>query len=205
VATQPEEVEQPTDEATAEKPQEVENQFAAADEAGDPEPVQVEDIASRMGWVPKDKFRGPEEKWKPADQFILDGNDIKSAQSRELKEMRQTLDNVARTSGAIMAERLQQQHEALAQRYQAAVEKGDPDEAFALSQEIGHVVAQKRGAGTEQRPPAPEAVSWVENTKFMKPGTPDFDPIAAKRAIAICDEYARAGYSPAEQVAKTEA
>lgn len=201
---QEQKVEDQLDEEVAEKAEAVEEQFAAADAAADPdiEAPKVEDIASRMGWVPKEKFKGPEEKWKPADQFILDGHDIQTARSRELKEMRQTLDSVARTSGQIMADKLREQHEALSQKYAAAVEKGDPDEAFAASRDI---IALKMQDQPTRQAPAPEAVSWVENTKFMKPGTPDFDPVAAQRAIAVCDQYARAGFGPAEQVAKTEA
>jgi hypothetical protein len=194
------EQEQQLEEQQNEEQQAVEDQFAAADAEADPnEAPSVEEIASRMGWVPKEKFRGEDTKWKPADQFILDGNDIKSAQSRELKEMRVTLDNVAKTSGAIMAERLQQQHEALAAKYAAAVEKGDPDEAFKLSQQIGDVINRKSGATTERSAPDQATIDWVERNTWMKS-----DPVAAQRAIAICDQYARAGLTPADQVAKTE-
>jgi hypothetical protein len=202
--------EQQLEEQQENKGAEVAEQFAAADAGADPnagaapEPPSIEEIASRMGWVPKEKFRGDESDWKPADKFILDGNDIKSAQGRELKEMRRTLDNISKTSGAILAERLQAQREELAQRYEKAVEKGDPDEAFKLSREIISLGTPQ----PESRPmPDESTVQWVERNPWMKAGTRDYDPVAASRAVAICDQYARAdpNMPPAEQIRKTEA
>jgi hypothetical protein len=206
-----EEVQQAEGQQTEEQKVEVEDQFAAADEQGNPnpeapEPPSVDEIASRMGWVPKEKFRGEESKWKPADQFILDGNDIKDRHARELKEMRTTLDTVAKTSGAIMAERLQAQHEELERKYVAAVEKGDPDEAFKLGRQIDQIIDAKRN-GTDPARAAPDAstVQWVEKNPWMKPDSPQYDPVAVARAIAVCDQYAKANLPAAEQVQKTEA
>lgn len=184
---------------------EVADQFAEADDKADPndDPApNVEDIASRMGWVPKDKFRGEESDWKPADKFILDGNDIKSAQSRELKEMRRTLDTVARTTGAVMAERLKSQADALAAKYEGAVERGDTKEAAEALREHDQVMSRAQSSTASE--PAAEAIQWVDKNAWMKPG-PSFDPVAAQRAVQICDQYAKAGLPAADQVAKTEA
>src|ERR1700743_3022707 len=45
--------------------------------------------AGKKGWVPKDKFKGPPEKWKPASQFLADGDKFQKSTQRELLELRQ--------------------------------------------------------------------------------------------------------------------
>jgi hypothetical protein len=151
-----EEVQQAEGQQTEEQKVEVEDQFAAADEQGNPnpeapEPPSVDEIASRMGWVPKEKFRGEES-------------------------------------------------------YVAAVEKGDPDEAFKLGRQIDQIIDAKRN-GTDPARAAPDAstVQWVEKNPWMKPDSPQYDPVAVARAIAVCDQYAKANLPAAEQVQKTEA
>lgn len=179
----------------------VAEQFAAADAAADPnieeQTPSIEEIAGRMGWVPKDKFRGDEGKWKPADQFIIDGKDIQERQSRELRSIRETLDTVKATNATILAEKLREQHEQLASRYAAAVEKGDPDEAWDAANQIQRLQA---AAAAPRAAPAPETQAWVQkNGRVMS------DPLAQRRALEVCDAYARAGQSVAEQLSNTEA
>lgn len=191
------------EQAAAEAPEEVVETPEVEEEVA---PPSVDEIAARMGWVPKEKFKGEETKWKPAEQFILDGKDIQERSSRELKEMRVTLDTISKTSGQLMADKLQQQHKELAAQYAAAVEKGDPDEAFRVSQEISGVIAQKVAPAPPRSAP-PEATDWVERNPWMKPSAPQYDPVAANAAIAICNQYAVANPNmpPGEQIAKTEA
>lgn len=195
-------------EAVEEKSEEVAEQFAEADAAADPEatePPSVEDIAARGGWVPKEKFKGPADKWKPADQFLLDGHEIKDRVSRELREVRGTLDTLKRTSASIMADKLREQHERLARDYQAAVEKGDPDEAHKLSRAIDGVVQQRQAV--EAPGPAstsPDVDAWVEKNAWFDPKSPSFDPVANERAREICAKYAASGMPHPDQLTKTE-
>ena len=56
-------------EETAVEEAEVEEEKQEAPEA-DPK---LEDRAKRMGWVPKDKYRGPEDNWRSAEEFIAHG------------------------------------------------------------------------------------------------------------------------------------
>lgn len=197
MATNPEtQVEDPQAEVT-EAAEAVEEQFAAADEAAEPAPPTVEEIAARVGWVPQDKFKGPADVWKPAHQFILDGNDIKDRLSRELKGLRETTETIQKTTSSIIQDKLRQQAEELSAKYAAAVERGDPDEAFKLGKEILSVQDQ---ASPKPQGPAPETQAWVgKNQRLMS------DPVARQRALQVCDAYASEGLSTAEQLANTEA
>jgi hypothetical protein len=189
------------EEVVKDKSEEVAEQFAEADKQADPNEttVSVQEIASELGWVPQDKFKGPAEKWKPAEQFIRDGRDIQERSSRELKEIRTTLETIKATSGAIMADKLREQHATLAQQYADAVEKGDPDKAWQAANAISSLQAR---ANTPEpvASPAPETERWVQkNNRIMN------DPLAAQRALQVCDAYARAGQPVDQQLSNTEA
>jgi hypothetical protein len=178
----------------------VENQFAEADAKA--EPVGLEQLASEMGWVPQEKFKGPTDKWKPADQFIRDGKDIQERLSRDLKGLRETVETIKLTNSQTMIDALAKQHAELSQRYAAAVEKGDPDEAWRAANAIQQVQARAANIGAPQvAPVAPETENWVQrNDRIQR------DPIAWQRALQVCDAYARANpaSSPAEQLQYTE-
>lgn len=53
------------------------NTPAEGEENTTPEPknTETDDKARRMGWVPKDEFRGDPAKWRPADEFVKRGED----------------------------------------------------------------------------------------------------------------------------------
>lgn len=178
-----------------EKGAEVADQFAAADEKGEAAaPLSVEELAASIGWTPKDKFTGPEEKWKPADQFITDGRKAERNMKRSLEEMRATLNTVSKTSAAIMEDKLREQADALASRYEAAVEAGDTKAAAAALRDHDRIV--NRGTATERAAPSQDTVSWAEkNARVLK------DPLASQRAVALCEPYAKANYSAADQLA----
>jgi hypothetical protein len=157
-------------------------------------PPSVEDIASRMGWVPKEKFKGDEAKWKPAHDFIIAGKDIQERQSRDLKDLRTTMENVAKTTGAIMAERLETQKRELLAAHARAVEEGDPEAARQIARKIDQVEA------TDKPKPSPDSEAWVaKNPWFLE------DPLAHARAQEVAAIYARSGKSPAEQLEAAEA
>lgn len=62
------------------------------------EPNEVEQKALKMGWTPKDQFKGDPDKWRPADEFVERGENmlpiIKAQvkrQDREIAELKETL------------------------------------------------------------------------------------------------------------------
>jgi hypothetical protein len=186
--------------------QEVADQFAEADAAANPveETPSVEELASEQGWMPQDKFKGPAEKWKPAHEFLRAGKDIQERTARELKEVRSSIDVLTRTSGAIMMDRLAAQHAEFTKRYQAAVERGDPDGAAIALDSIRNIQAQAASAASPARTPqapARETEAWVAKHQRLWS-----DPVAQQDALAVCNEYAKRhpNSTPAEQLHYTE-
>lgn len=99
-----------------------------------PEVSADEDRARRMGWVDKEEFRGPEERWVPAKDFLERGED----NPRILKERYQKLDQrYAELSGSVkqmmrqMGEMHKSQHDRsvgeVKQARDAAAVEGDTD------------------------------------------------------------------------------
>lgn len=188
-------------EAATTEDQATADQFAEADAKGavEEEAPSIEDLASGMGWVPRDKFSGDEKEWKPAHEFIRAGKDIQRNLSRELKDLRGTLDTVAKTSAAVLQERLAEQRADLAREYQTAVDAGDHDRVWKAAQGLQQVDQRANEQIHQRSAPAPEALDWTQrNAKVMS------DPLAAQRAVQLCEPYARANYSAGQQLQAVE-
>jgi hypothetical protein len=50
--------------------------------------------AKDMGWVPKEEFRGPADRWKPAQQFVEDGENILPIVRAENKRLKGEIDDI---------------------------------------------------------------------------------------------------------------
>lgn len=73
-----------------------------ADEAAIAAAAAVEAEAAKMGWTPKDQFKGDPAKWRPADEFVERGKNMLpivqatvKRQERELAELRNTVQDFA--------------------------------------------------------------------------------------------------------------
>jgi hypothetical protein len=148
-------------------------------------------LAKDMGWVPKDQFTGSPEEWKPAEQFIRDGRDIQRETSRELKNVRQQLETIARTSASVVEQQVNERVEALTVKFNKAVEDGDNSAAFKISREIDQEVSKVKQPATSG--PSPEAQAFAERNAswFNKPG----NEYATARAVEICNMLAGQGYT----------
>lgn len=190
MATAPEELQPQPDEEDPNAPN------APEGDGGDPpsdEPDPYAPLAQKMGWVPKDQFRGPPEKWKPAEQFIIDGHSIQQQTSKELREMRQTLDVVSRTTGSIMEQRIAEERARLERLHSEAVEEGDTAGALQIAERLS-------GMKHAQVPqPASNADEWIQRNPWFNE-----DPLAKARAIEISDRLAAAGVPHAQQLEQVE-
>lgn len=158
------------------------------------------EIAREIGWVPRDEFDGPPEKWKPADDYIRAAPDIQRTYRTEIKSLNQKLDTIARTSASIVEQRVEERVAELAQRHQKAVDDGDPKAAFAIAREITSLT-NEAPSGPPQ--PTPEAQAWAERNSswFRQPG----HEYATARAIEITNMLQNQGITDhAQQLKITE-
>lgn len=157
------------------------------------QPSEVEQIARDLGWRPKEEFKGDEAAWKDPVEFIRAGKDIQSGMSKELKAMRETLDNVSRTSATIMQQELARQRADLEARYEQAFVEGDATAAQQIQQQIGRIDQ------AAVAPTAPEVNDFVKRNPWF-----NSDPLARDLAIQTADRLAKQGYGAAEQVKAAE-
>ena len=171
------------------------NAEPAAQESSEPTPY--DELAQKIGWVPKDQFQGDPEQWKPAEQFILDGRDIQRTTAAELKALRSTVETIGKTSATIVEQEVSRRTAELTDRYNAAVEDGNATEAFKLASEIHKV--QATPAPTANAPGA-EALNFADRNKawFQK------DALATATAVDICNRLAAQGYDNATQLDAAE-
>jgi len=168
-----------------------------------PPPDPVADLARTMGWRPKEQFKGDPNLWKPADQYIKAGAEIQRGLSRDLKDLRGTVDNMTRTQAAILEQTLAEQRDKLVARYNRAVEDGDAQTSFQVGRAIdnlnGQAQALQQQPGPQIAPPPPEAVNWVERNPWFNK-----DPLARDLALNVAERYANAGESADVQLAAAE-
>lgn len=155
-----------------------------------PDPA-IEAEAREMGWVPKDKFRGPEDQWRPAEEYLKRGKEllpIVNAENRKLRkqlddlkaEMTETVANLGRMNKVALDRQRQQieaQYEAYKERF---VELGDTKNYRAAD-------AQKRAALKDFDQAAEEAANTKEKEKSKD--TPPGDSKLSSRDQAAVDEW----------------
>lgn len=166
----------------------------------EPGPEPYAPLAEKLGWVPKDKFKGNPDDWKPAEDFILAGKEIQSKTSHELRELRSTIDRMGQTNAAILQERILEEREKAAQFYQRAVDEGDPDGAWRASQAI-NALDHRMATATQPQVPSvdPSVVEWASKRPWFHN-----DPLAQQLAVNTAQVYANAGKGTAEQLAAAE-
>lgn len=164
---------------------------------GDDQPSPYDELAQKIGWVPKDQFQGDPSLWKPAEQFILDGREIQRNSAAELRALRSTVDNIARTSSSIVEQQVAAREAELVERYNAAVDDGNAKESFAIAEQIAALKQPVNGARPQ---PPTESIAFAERNKawFQK------DALATATAVEICNRLAAQGYDNATQLDAAE-
>ena len=180
-------------------PEEVEDTPEVAKEEPEaPPPADpVEDLAREMGWAPKDQWRGDPDQWKDARTFVRSTADINRSISKEVRELRETTQRLAKTSGAIAEREIARGRAELEARFAEAVEAGDVQAANQARREIDQF---ERTAPIEpQEHPAVSEFKSRNDWYGKHKG-------ASAIAFAECDRLAQAGvFDPEAQLVAAEA
>jgi hypothetical protein len=169
------------------------------DEGDDtPSTPSVEELASRMGWRPKEEYDNPDKPWKPAHEFILFTHELERNRHSEIRGLKSQLDVMAKTTADILKDRLEAQRAELTSKYNELVEEGDAAGAFKVSQRL--VDIDRRVAQPQPVAPTPEGQEFAQrNASWFGQ-----DQAATLRAIEITNKLAAQGKSNAEQLQAAE-
>lgn len=154
----------------------------------------IADLASEMGWVPKEQYRGDPEKWRPADEFIREGRNIQRSMSDELRSLRGQMETFGRISSQLVEDKAAERDNYWRNQHRQAVEEGDLEGA---DKALGELRKLDTARTPETQGPSPEVNSWIEKNPWYRN-----DPLAQARAFEICE---RLKHLPvAEQLAQAE-
>lgn len=161
-------------------------------EVAEPAPLPtVEELATKLGWKPKDQWEGDETKYRGPVEFIEAGQHGKLV--REVRELKATTERMARTAAQTTARMLAEQEAELIAKYDQQVKDGDAAAAYATTQEISEVRAAKNE-------PDPSVADFVSRNPWF-----NVDPDATDFAAAISARLAQQGKSVKEQLEAAEA
>lgn len=159
----------------------------------EPQSLSVDDLATEMGWTPKDKWRGDPDKWRPAADFLKRTVDVNRSLSTEVKTIKQTVETMARTSAKLTERAV---NDALEKAHAAKVEAIEMGDVAAVAQ------ADKKIAELEAEAPHVAAAEPAPVTSF-KERNPWYgkDDSATKWAFTRAGQLGSQGITdPAEQL-----
>jgi hypothetical protein len=157
---------------------------AVADAAPEKTPTDImHEVASEMGWSPKEKWKGNPDDWRDADEFL-----------KRTPQMLKALKKQVESSNRIAADRMEKVRQKAIEdaeaRIAAAVESGDMDDARQAMADRDKAAAR----------PDPQAEAFaVKNSWF------NTNQAATQLAIAKAGEIANTGGSVAAQLEAAEA
>lgn len=136
----------------------------------------VESEAIKMGWSPKDQFKGDPSKWRPADEFVERGKNLlpilqatSKRQAREIDELKQSVKQFAEFSSRAEARGREQAMAALKAQRAEAIAAGDGatfDKADEALEELKSQAAASRQAKAPEV--SPDYAAWERNNAWVK-------------------------------------
>jgi hypothetical protein len=161
----------------------------ADNDAAPPELTDVEIVAQDIGWKPKHEYKGPEDKWRPADEYIRQSKNIESTLKDSIRDLKGTVDRMVHTSAKQTERALQAQAEEYERRLEQAVEDGDKEAAKEARKGLAATERQlEKVAGS------PEETFAAENAWYGK------DDDATAYAVSISQREAKKGASVEQQL-----
>lgn len=165
-----------------------------------PDGNDAETKARRLGWVPKEEFRGDPDKHRSADDFLKRGEEILpilqrdnkrlhenfGKVERELKETRETLQSFAEFTQKNAEREYKKSLRELEARLDSAIETADVTQARQLRKEIAELDGgppapkpKPEPVGEADKPAVdPEVASWIEQNEW-------FNKSASLRTYAV--------------------
>ena len=121
----------------------------------------VEGLAQEMGWVPKEDFKGREDDWRPASDFIKATNDIARKSSdkntdlrRQIADVQGKLDNMVSNQAGNFRRAMDAANERLQAQMRQAVEEGDTAKYDTAQAEMQNMHKHQAQQARQQPDPA---------------------------------------------------
>lgn len=147
-------------------------------------PTEAEVKASRLGWVPKDEFKGNPEQWRDADEFLQRGEEIHgylkkdlerlqttlTQKDREIDEIRRTMAEFQKFHNETEARAYTRAIEQLKQAKVTAIEQGDGNKVVELDEQIDQLKEAQKKPAIEVKQEVDrvnqEYLDWLPNNRW---------------------------------------
>jgi hypothetical protein len=132
--------------------------------------------AKRQGWVPKEEFTGPEEKWTDAENFVKRGKEINAMLrkdndflKREVTELKSTMMEFKKFHAETEKRAYERAMADLREQKKEAISTGDGDKVLQIDDAIDELKAKKAEIKTERptNQPDPSFVQWNEDNPWF--------------------------------------
>lgn len=157
----------------------------AAESTTEPQGPDYETVAKEKGWKPLEEFDGPKETWVGAEEFVKREPlfDKIRSQSKELKEVRKTLDAMSSSFNKTVEAQVNLRLKELKEERVDAIKDGDVERVEELDKEI----ATTQQAAPKQQPQQPEMPPEIKS--FVE-ANPWFETNEEARTFAIAHNKA---------------
>ena len=165
--------------------------------APEPEPLEAE--ARRLGWKPKEEWRGDTSRWTDAATFMeratIRRETVEELTARLAERDREYTERLERIERANQMA-LKMQRERLKAEERQAVELGDVARYDALQQQRQELDAPPPPRQQPQAGPPPETQEWMRRNTWF-----NADPVMKAAAVTLANQAMAMGmHSPAEQL-----
>lgn len=149
------------------------------------QPSEAEVKARRLGWVPKEEFKGNEDQWRDADTFLQRGEEIHgylkadldrlhqtlSQRDKEIAEIRQTMDDFRKFHNETEARAYRRAIEELKQLKVNAIEEGNGAKVVEIDEQLSMLKEAQQKPAPNKQPQSNEQVNreymeWVAANRW---------------------------------------
>lgn len=133
--------------------------------------------AKRQGWVPKEEFTGPEDKWTDAENFVKRGKEINAILrkdneflKREVAEMKSTMMEFKKYHEETAKREYEKALNDLRQAKKEAIEAGDGERVLQVEDRMDELKGARQEEKAAQPAPnqiGPEFIAWQEENKWF--------------------------------------
>lgn len=181
---------------------------------------EAEQRASRLGWVPKDQFKGDPDKWRPAEEFLdrgmnmlpllqRDNDKLHKGMSRlekRLEEQARTFEEFQKYNEKIEERAYRRAKAELEAKLEASVQTGDVSGAKQATQELANLESERQRPVEKQKEPEKPQVDrvfkdWMDENPWF-----NSDPALTGYATKVFGDLEKkmAGKSHSELLAETK-
>lgn len=179
--------------ATKQEAPATEGEGEGTEAPAEPELTEVERLASRVGWAPKNKWKGPPEAWRPADEFIIRGQELLRENRDAVKKLEKDFDTRLKRMDKTFAKAIEREKEKIEREYRdrarLAVASADPTMLDAADRARNEALKDLNETMEAEAPQqAQEEPNEVAEFRLRNREWFQTDAVATAAAVALCGQ-----------------